>query len=611
MNIARTRRRGWPTPNRTGRVGPEPAGRPAVEGRGAAGRVPEPRVVPLRRVPPALGAGLGAGLADRDGRAVPGGTGASGAAAWRAGPGAAVRGAAVRGAPVRAAPPRAAGVLAALADEEPPASDAVRGLRRGCCAAPAERARAAARCGSRSAPRPRRGPGSLTRPKGGRGRPACPGTASRVHLVVAGVVLSTAPDWSVVLGAAPPAVVPPAAEAPEPDGVCVCETTVKPSPAVAFFATPTTLPSDRRRNAALGGGHHPHLHGTPGQVRRRLLRGQLLGQRVLGVGQLTGGGLEVVQGEGAAAHRDVDQQQAEQAGREQRDARDGERGSQRTPGGCGCRERPADRGRVPGDVPWSGGSVTALSSGSCVLSLRGSGAFGGPQPGGGGAGVHRRLSSALGSSAPRVSSRRYGACSGSSTGRPGGVVLRAPRGEQLLGQPVLQRVVAEDGDPAADGERVDRGREAALQAASSPLTSIRSAWKVRLAGWPPLFCDAAGMASRSSSTRRAEVVKGSCCALPDDRRRRSRRANRSSPYSRRIRVELGGVVGVEDVGRGDAARSGPSACPAARRGGRRSPGRPRPAAARRRRGRRARRRPSAGPGRRGRRAARRTPRAPG
>ena len=66
------------------------------------------------------------------------------------------------------------------------------------------------------------------------------------------------------------------------------------------------------------------------------------------------------------------------------------------------------------------------------------------------------------------------------------------------------------------------------QTASSALTSMRSAWKVRLAGCPPLRCEAAGTAVRSTSTRRAEVVNGSF-----SRSRRTaeamRPAKRSSP----------------------------------------------------------------------------------
>ena len=57
---------------------------------------------------------------------------------------------------------------------------------------------------------------------------------------------------------------------------------------------------------------------------------------------------------------------------------------------------------------------------------------------------------------------------------------------------------------------------------------MRRAWKVRFAGWPPLRCDAAGTAARSTSTSRAEVVNGSFS------RSRTiaeaiRPANRSSP----------------------------------------------------------------------------------
>ena len=44
---------------------------------------------------------------------------------------------------------------------------------------------------------------------------------------------------------------------------------------------------------------------------------------------------------------------------------------------------------------------------------------------------------------------------------------------------------------------------------SSSLTSIRSAWKVRLAGCPPVRRAGAGIVSRRSSTSLAESVNGS------------------------------------------------------------------------------------------------------
>ena len=84
--------------------------------------------------------------------------------------------------------------------------------------------------------------------------------------------------------------------------------------------------------------------------------------------------------------------------------------------------------------------------------------------------------------------------------------------------------------PPRPSASIARG-SAAAHTDSSALTSIRSAWKVRLPGCPPLFCDVAGTTFLSSSTRRPDVVNGSSS--------RSRtmapailRANRSSPKSR-------------------------------------------------------------------------------
>ena len=45
-------------------------------------------------------------------------------------------------------------------------------------------------------------------------------------------------------------------------------------------------------------------------------------------------------------------------------------------------------------------------------------------------------------------------------------------------------------------------------ASNSRLTSMRSAWNVRLAGWPPVRRVAAGIASRTSSASRAVLVSG-------------------------------------------------------------------------------------------------------
>ena len=59
---------------------------------------------------------------------------------------------------------------------------------------------------------------------------------------------------------------------------------------------------------------------------------------------------------------------------------------------------------------------------------------------------------------------------------------------------------------------------------------MRRAWKVRLAGCPPVRRAGAGMASYRSSTSRAEVVNGSV-SRAFTTARAIWRANLSSPYS--------------------------------------------------------------------------------
>ena len=87
------------------------------------------------------------------------------------------------------------------------------------------------------------------------------------------------------------------------------------------------------------------------------------------------------------------------------------------------------------------------------------------------------------------------------------------------------------------------------RAASSPLTSIRSAWKVRLAGLPPVRRAAAGMAERTRSTSRAGA--SGTARWPARGRRGRRSAGRTAPR----RTPAGpaassvGRVGVEHVGR--------------------------------------------------------------
>ena len=50
---------------------------------------------------------------------------------------------------------------------------------------------------------------------------------------------------------------------------------------------------------------------------------------------------------------------------------------------------------------------------------------------------------------------------------------------------------------------------ARFSAPSSSLTSMRRAWNVRFAGWPPVRRVAAGIDSRTSSASRAVCVNGS------------------------------------------------------------------------------------------------------
>ena len=90
-------------------------------------------------------------------------------------------------------------------------------------------------------------------------------------------------------------------------------------------------------------------------------------------------------------------------------------------------------------------------------------------------------------------------------------------------------------------------------APSSPLTSMRSAWKVRLAGLPPVRRVAAGIASRTRSTSAGRCVNGSRSRARDDRGRRC--GGRTAP--RRSRAAPGPArrrVGVDDVGRGEPGR---------------------------------------------------------
>ena len=100
-----------------------------------------------------------------------------------------------------------------------------------------------------------------------------------------------------------------------------------------------------------------------------------------------------------------------------------------------------------------------------------------------------------------------------------------------------------NGYPPAELARIlhEYGEErfARRRVPSSSFTSIRRAWKVRLAGFPPVRLVAAGIASLTIVLSRSVEVIG---ARARSRTTASaiRRANRSSPYSCRIRASSAG-----------------------------------------------------------------------
>ena len=107
---------------------------------------------------------------------------------------------------------------------------------------------------------------------------------------------------------------------------------------------------------------------------------------------------------------------------------------------------------------------------------------------------------------------------------------------------------------------------AASSWASSSLTAIRIAWKVRLAGWPPAKRAGAGIAALIASTSSKVVSSG---------RRAHDRAG--DPVGVALLAVLAQRAGepaalprVDDLARGQLLARGPSACPAGRRRRRRS-----------------------------------------
>ena len=91
---------------------------------------------------------------------------------------------------------------------------------------------------------------------------------------------------------------------------------------------------------------------------------------------------------------------------------------------------------------------------------------------------------------------------------------------------------------------------------SSRLTSMRMAWKVRLAGWPPRRRAGAGMASRTMAASSAVVSIGP--VGHDGGGDADGEALVAVLLEHPDELDLG--VAVDDVGRGPLRRRGPCAC---------------------------------------------------
>ena len=169
------------------------------------------------------------------------------------------------------------------------------------------------------------------------------------------------------------------------------------------------------------------------------------------------------------------------------------------------------------------------------------------------------ISSGEAFSAPRVSERSGGSSPAGTTGRSGGTVEVVPRGEGLLDEPVLERVVAHHHDAAADADGVDGGGDGPAQHAELVVDLDAQ----RLEG-------ALGRVSARTPRRRRDRLAEQLdqpgragerlgLPLPDDRPG-DLAGELLLAVAAQDPGQLGGGVGVEHVGRGRARRCRPSAC---------------------------------------------------
>ena len=126
----------------------------------------------------------------------------------------------------------------------------------------------------------------------------------------------------------------------------------------------------------------------------------------------------------------------------------------------------------------------------------------------------RARSSSEASSAPLTSSRKRGACSGSSTGSPAGAVDADGLGQRALDDAVLERLVGQHDDASADGKHVERGGDRALEHRRARRSPRCAAPGTR--AWPGARC---------AARRRASPRRGSRRAAPTARSARSARAS--------------------------------------------------------------------------------------
>ena len=199
-------------------------------------------------------------------------------------------------------------------------------------------------------------------------------------------------------------------------------------------------------------GHHPQGAGPGLQLGRRLEPGHLLRECLLAALQRGGGLLQLVDHERALRGPGVEQQQHEQPDTEHRQDESGERPASE-PGPVGCDQaQPHGHARGPLLVAGRDGvdaqGAAAAHAASLTLSAarsRADAALG-----------FAAISSASGTSAPRVSNRSCGAASSGTNGRSSGTELRAPAASVPLHQPVLEGLVGQHDDAPADRQRGDR-----------------------------------------------------------------------------------------------------------------------------------------------------------